>query len=70
MQTFQGVSAEQTAAFRKAYESDPLSRAMTNALYKTSVNDASFHAASKPVSMTRRFTRRPLHNRSLRFPSI
>ncbi len=46
MQTFQGVSAEQTAAFRKAYESDPLSRAMTNALYKTSVNDASFHAAA------------------------
>ena len=42
MQTFQRVTPEQLDDYEKSYASSPLCRAMTNALYNTSVKDAAF----------------------------
>lgn len=46
METFHGITANQLAAFDKHYEGSALAHAMTNALCKTSVQDASFHNAA------------------------
>lgn len=46
MPAFKGISTEQLSAFDKSYAESPLCRAMTNALYKTSVKDVSFHPAA------------------------
>ena len=37
-----GISENDTRKYHEAYAGDPLCRAMTNALYKTAVNDAAF----------------------------
>ena len=53
MATFQGISENELSAFHDSYSSNPLCRAVTNALYKTAVNDISFRpAARKDVQFT------------------
>ena len=42
MDSFQGVTTEQLQGYEESYNSSPLCRAMTNALFNTSVNDAAF----------------------------
>ncbi len=47
MSDFQGVSKETIGSLSAAYQKDPLCRAMTNALYKTSVFNVSFRPQSR-----------------------
>ena len=42
MEKFEGISIEEIGGFEESYRKDPLCRAMTNALYNQSVNDAAF----------------------------
>ncbi|WOC32678.1 MULTISPECIES: C1 family peptidase [Caproicibacterium] len=46
MEKFQGISGQDTEAFRKSYEDSALCHAMTNALYKNSVKDVSFNSTA------------------------
>ena len=53
MTNFKGISENELSAFQASYGSDPLCRAVTNALYKTAVNDISFRpSARKDVQFT------------------
>ncbi len=53
MSAFQGISEKELSAFHGSYAGSPLCRAVTNALYKTAVNDISFRpSARKDVQFT------------------
>lgn len=47
MNTFKGITEAEAESFRASYGGSPLCRAMTNALYKTGVNDVSFRPAAR-----------------------
>ena len=42
MTQFHGISEQELTHFHNSYDTNPVCRAMTNALYKTAVNDAAF----------------------------
>jgi len=53
MTYFKDISENELSAFHDSYSGNPLCRAVTNALYKTAVNDISFRpAARKDVQFT------------------